>query len=343
MLYHARQMALQAIWEKFRKECMTKQLVSIVHCGSLIFENATVDAIITLFAQKSDLIQAAVFNKEKIIELRGSIKSGELVNPYLIDSLFSPYASIISYIESHTCSCIGNYATCESACSTGDAYKLVPLISESDAKKSYRLVNTGTLDKFGCRWGTKEIVYLKKDLGYCPLKPMVPVEDFEASFGNAYKNKAKGPKIILKGLNLLDAFVDEKGFYLPGKSTLVINSSNQDVLFFLSSLINSSYASFFVRTKYSSSSYCGGITFTKEMINTLPIPVLSDQHKDKLIALSKMASVRRKSDPSCDLEDILNEIDMIIFKSFNFSFEQINIINPGTSITEEEYNNYEQA
>lgn len=327
--------------KKFRKECMTKQLVSIVHCGSSIFENATVDAIITLFAQNSDLIQAAVFNKAKTIELRGSIEGSELVNPFLIDSLFSPNASIISYIESHISTHIGDYATCESACSTSDAYKLVPFISESDTKKSYRLVNTGTLDKFGCRWGIKEIVYLKKDLGYCPLKPMVPVEDFETSFGNAYKNKAKGPKIILKGLNLLDAFVDEKGFYLPGKSTLVINSSDKNILFFLSALINSSYASFYIRTKYSSSSYCGGITFTKEMINALPVPELSDSHKERLIVLSKMASKRRKSEPYCDIEDIINEIDMIILKSFNFTFEQTKVINPCTSITREEYENYE--
>ena len=329
--------------KKFRKECMSKQLVSIVHCGSSIFENATVDAIITLFAQKSDLIQAAVFNISKSIELRGSIEGSELVNPFLIDSLFSPNASIISYIESHISTHIGDYATCESACSTSDAYKLVPFITDSDARKSYRLVNTGTLDKFGCRWGIKEIVYLKKDLGYCPLKPMVPVEDFEASFGNAYKNKAKGPKIILKGLNLLDAFVDENGFYLPGKSTLVINSSDENVLFFLSGLINSSYASFYIRTKYSSSSYCGGITFTKEMINSLPVPELSDKHKGELIVLSKSASLRRKSDPSCDIENLLRKIDMIIFKSLNFSFEQINVINPSTTITREEYDNYEQA
>lgn len=327
--------------KKFRKECMLSRLRTIVHAGSNVFDNATVDAIITLFVPSSDTITASIFNKERKIEQRGRVKSASIENPYLIDSLFSPFANFISNIDSSTNKRIGDLAKCEGACSTSDAYDLVPLINENPTGDSYKLVNTGTLDKFSCRWGIKEIVYLAKELGYKPLTPYVNVERFNATFGKAYINKAKGAKIIMKGLNLLDAFVDDNGEYLPGKSTLVINSDNIAVLHLICAVLNSSFSIFYLKTKYSSSSYCGGITFTKEMIDSLPLPQLTATDEQTLIDLSKRAASIRLNNPAADISDILKQIDVIIFKRHRLSYKDILIVDSETSITEEEYNLYE--
>lgn len=312
----------------FRKECMTKRLVSIAHAGSNVFDNATVDAIVTLFSQASSKIKAFVFNEKREVEERGSIVSENITNPYLIDALFSPYMYLIEKIEANSNSCLSTLGKCEGACSTGDAYKLVSLIKDYETEPSYKLVNTGTLDKFATRWGKKEIVYLAKELGYKPLTPFVPISDFEKIFGKAYKLKATGPKIIIKGLNLLDAFIDEDGNYLPGKTTLVINSSDVDTLYLMSAIINSSIAIFYLRTKYSSSSYCGGITFTKEMIDSLPIPNLSNEEKVTLINYAKHATYLRKDDPEKDIKDILIKIDEILYNRFMLNNEEVGIINP---------------
>ena len=75
----------------------------------------------------------------------------------------------------------------------------------------------------------------------------------------------------MKGLNLMDACIDENARILPGKTTLVVHSDNIDHLYLLLAILNSKVASFYIKTKYSSSSYCGGITFTKDMINKMPI------------------------------------------------------------------------
>ena len=325
----------------FRKECMTKRLKSIVHSGSKVFESATVDAIISLFVRESQNITAYIFNSNKEIEQRGSVRGPNLQNPYLIDSLFSPYASLISVLEQKSSLQVHDIANCEGACSTADAYKLIPLISDvAIDDKSYRLVNTGTLDKFGNRWGIKEIVYLAKELGYKPKTPYVSISDFEATFGKAYVLKAKGPKIILKGLNLLDAFVDEGGIFLPGKTTLVINNKNINELHFICAILNSAYAIFYIRTKYSSSSYCGGITFTKDMINALPIPVFSDKSKEFLIKLSKKASELRSVDCQADIKDVMHQINLVIFKGFTLTYDEMVIVDPQTSITREEYKNF---
>ena len=323
--------------KKFRAHCLSKKLSKIVHAGSDVFDSATVDAIISLFITSSQSISAFVFNRERKVESRGSMISSELKDPYLIDSLFSPYASLISKIEAGKDSFLLSIAKCEGACSTGDAYKLIPLISEVDDSLSYRLVNTGTLDKFSSKWGIKPISYLKKDLGYQPLKPLVNIAQFEGLFGNAYITKAKGPKIIMKGLNLLDAFVDEQGIYLPGKTTLVINSTNVESLFFLSAILNSSLSIFYIKNKYSSSSYCGGITFTKDMINQLPIPSLEEWERSKLITLAQEATLSKQRNNNASISHILKEIDVLINKAFKLSYDEVLIADPETSITREEY------
>ncbi|MDE6019052.1 MAG: hypothetical protein K2G85_09605 [Muribaculaceae bacterium] len=166
------------------------------------------------------------------------------------------------------------------------------------------------------------------------------VEQFEKTFGKTYIAKARGSKIILKGLNLLDAFVDVNGIYLPGKTTLVINSANIDNLFFIAGILNSAYAIFYIKTKYSSSSYCGGITFTKDMIDSLPVPHFSNVDRARLIHLSKAATNIRTDNPSGNIDSILKEIDSLIFKSWGFNYDEVLIIDPANTITEEEYNKF---
>ena len=193
------------------------------------------------------------------------------------------------------------------------------------------------MDKYATRWGHKEIVYLTKELGFRPISPTVSIALFENTFGKAYRMKAKGPKIIMKGLNLLDAFVDTEGIYLPGKTTLVINSSDIDNLFLIAGILNSSYAIFYIKTKYSSSSYCGGITFTKDMIDSLPLPSFSERERECLIQLSKKATELRAANPSAYINPILKEIDLRLFKSLRLTYDEIQAIDPETEITCEEY------
>ncbi len=323
----------------FREKCMTKRLSKIVHAGSDVFENATVDAIITLFIESSSDVIAYVFNSNKYFEQRGHAIWKAIESPYYIDSLFSPFCGLVSQIESCANAKLSDFANCEGACATSDAYKLVPLVSDltDGAGNYYKLVNTGTLDKFANKWGNRPIKYL----GVSSINPIVLTTEFESAFGKSYINKSRGPKIIIKGLNLLDAYVDENGEYLPGKSTLVINSYNVNDLHLLSAFLNSDVTIFFIKTKYSSSSYCGGITFTKEMINNFPIPSISEEIKNRLIALSKKAHSERSLSYDANIDNEILRINIIIYHLYNLKYDEVLIINPATNITREEYENFE--
>lgn len=198
---------------KFREKCMIPRLKTILHTGNKTFESATVDAIITLFLDKSNEISAYRFDKDKNIILMNTVLSKSIIKPYYIDSLFSEHNFFVSNMERGAIT-LKQIAECENACATNVAYELSPYVfnvnADYDPVRCLKLVNTGTIDKYANKWGVKEITYLGSKYIY----PVVDKNKFRANFGVAYVRKAFSRKLIFKGLNLLDGFIDFNGEYL---------------------------------------------------------------------------------------------------------------------------------
>ena len=126
--------------------------------------------------------------------------------------------------------------------------------------------------------------------------PIVQKRDFRANLGPTNQGRAASPKLVIKGLTLLDGALDLDGSYVPGKSTLVVMHNDADTLKFLAAIVNSKIASFYVKQKYASASYNGGVSFTPDMLNSIPIPEKLDksatvQNVNRIIAaLEKIAA-----------------------------------------------------
>lgn len=309
---------------KFRATRLKGQMKSILRAGSKVFENATVDAIISLFTMKSDMLRTLKFNEKKQIELITQIDKSLLVEPYYIDYLFSNSVSIIEKVERNNMP-LSQIATCENACATSDCYALLPYIHNDSQVDSnaYKLINTGTIGRYRSRWGEKECTYLKHKFLY----PIVNIKEFEsaADLGKSYKKRARLPKIIMKGLNLMDACIDEDAKILPGKTTLVIHSDNMNCLYLLLAILNSNVASFYIKTKYSSSSYCGGITFTKDMINQMPVPYKKEMESAIINKVKDI--IRYKTENSIyDTSVMESDINSLVYQLYGLSEEDIKII-----------------
>jgi len=154
------------------------------------------------------------------------------------------------------------------------AYKLKEILKDIEGRydpaKHYKVINTGTIDKFSSRWGIKQMTYLKDKY----LGPVVLKNVFHKLFPNSYGDKPLKKKLIIKGLTLLDCTLDINGEYVPGKTTIIVASENINLLYYLSVLLNSNISQFYITQKYSSASYNGGVNFTKDMINNFPFQML---------------------------------------------------------------------
>lgn len=212
---------------------------------------------------------------------------------------------------------LSNIAICESACATSDCYKLKEFIVDtpcSETKENLKIINTGTISKYVNLWGIKHMVYLKERYLY----PCASKKTFFEQFTNTYGEKSKKPKIIIKGLTLLDACIDVQGDTIPGKSTLVICNDNIDTLFAILAFLNSALPFFYIKEKYASNSYNGGIVFQKAMINDLPIPRFSNE---QFLSLTNFGKELFKL--STEQKNINNEYITLIETEFEIDRKKI--------------------
>jgi len=224
----------------------TENIFSILKAGRGVFENVNVDAIVSIFTAKRQPLLNIFDYVGAEIRLKRSVDKSTLKPPYAYDWLFSDFVDLLSKIAGRS-ETLSDYALCENACATSDAYKLQEYIQEetkqTDRNEFLRIINTGTIGKYVSKWGKREMVYL----GSRFARPVVNKKRFQEAFQNSYGKKSVKPKLILKGLNLLDACLDMDGATIPGKTTLMVTSDDSETLKLLLAIINSSVAFFYLR------------------------------------------------------------------------------------------------
>lgn len=291
---------------------------NITHVGRNVFKTAKVDSIITHITNNIvDSLEVGDFSRKEY-ESINIVNKNTLFEPYTFDVLFSKNLRLINFCDSQKAS-VKEFLECENACATSDCYLLKEWIEESPANSSeeyFKVVNTGTLDKYFTRWGMKPMTYLKDKY----LKPVVSKKNFSNQFQNSYYKKTILPKLIIKGLTKLDVSLDLLGEIIPGKTTLIFTSTDIDKLKILSGILNSSLTIRYIKEKYSSSSYNGGINFTKDMLNNFPFPKDGEEYKNKI--LNYVNEILKNNNLEKSIE-LLESIDICTFLLYGFSYSQM--------------------
>lgn len=99
---------------------------------------------------------------------------------------------------------------------------------------------------------------------------------------------------------------------------MVIYKAKADILLTILALINSELIYFYIKNKYSSSSYCGGITFTSDMINHIPIS--QKVFSNSILRLTEQMLIEY------DNLNLYSALNNLIFKAYNISKEEQKII-----------------
>ncbi len=261
---------------RFRENLMMPYMAQVIHLGQNVFSSVMVDAIISLFnCQKNDALKLYKYSSTGALLPVCTVDKSGIQKPYLIDPFFSETADYFKLLEQQPYR-LGTYCKCEYAmASPKDAYTLRDLMDEATdvvGSDSFKIVNTGTIGKYIDRWGKKKMKYLKLSID----RPIVSKQRIRETFGPTFLERMLSPKVIIKGLNLLDACVDHSGLLMSTVATLMIRSYSLNLLNVVSLILNSQLISDYMKSKYLSSSYCGGLEFTPNMINEVPVPDLDE-------------------------------------------------------------------
>lgn len=298
--------------------------VEIVARKGDVFDSATIDSIVTVINKNTQQKNIEFYLNDKKINFIDK-KLIEISKDFSLDCFYNN-SSIIDILRKDKIS-LNSFALCVSACATADAYKLKPYIKELEkvTKDTLYIINTGTIGKYVSKFGLKSMKYLKDTYN----KPYCTKQDFNSHLGKKYNEVALSKKIIIKGLTLLDACLDLKGDIIPAKSTIVVIDDDNTKLKFLSAIINSKLAFFYIKELYSSNSYCGGINFTRDMIGSLPIPKINSKNQnlvDEIINLVNQILALKTENSSADISKLEKDIDNLIYKLYNLTPKEIKII-----------------
>ena len=138
------------------------------------------------------------------------------------DKFFVSTADLANVVSISKHSKLNEYVTeiCGAA-TVSEAYDLKQYIveyEECNDDKIFKFINTGTIDPYSTLWGEKKTQYIKGGYNH----PVISASQLQNYSIRRYE-QSLSPKIIVAGMSLyLEAFYDDDGEYIAGKSTTLI-------------------------------------------------------------------------------------------------------------------------
>ena len=160
-------------------------------------------------------------------------------------------------------------------CTTGDAYKLKPLVVDAKHAAGRKLVTTGSIDRFALKWGTRPTRYLKSDYEY----PRWPEDSSEKSIARAHTRQGD-PKLIVAGYTLvIESWCDPDGEAAGVVQTWIVTrpgsprAHQEQLQYALAGVLNSAaFSREFVRRHGSNAMTGDYIVIKKGGLKSMPVP-----------------------------------------------------------------------
>lgn len=175
------------------------------------------------------------------------------------------------------------------AATVSEAYKIAEFVTNNPSPREdeKKFVNTGTIDPFKTKWGEVETKYLGSSYSH----PTVQLSALEA-INPVRAAQAASPKIIVNGMGNVEAYLDEDGSFLAGKTTSALYPSGETGALDLPQivgLLNSSLSRFWFKANFLISGM-GGLN--AENLLSLPVPQISSVDSLSLSNLSHQLAER---------------------------------------------------
>ncbi|MBA4115434.1 MAG: Eco57I restriction-modification methylase domain-containing protein, partial [Rubrobacter sp.] len=231
------------------------------------------------------------------------------------------------------------------AATVAEAYEIQPLLSEYSGEEpaAFRVVNSGTIDRYSELWGHKTLRYLG-DTYNRPVVSQTQLSHLPAR----RRQQAERPKIVVAGMTkVLECVIDPEGSILAGKSTTVIFSSLS--LQYLLGLLNSKLVSFYYGVVFGGNRLQGGyLRIGPPQLRTVPIRTIDfsdpedEARHDLMVGLvERMLSLherlagarigRERTVIGHQIEATDRQIDRLVYELYGLTDEEIGIVEGATA------------
>jgi hypothetical protein len=281
-----------------------------------------------------------LFSMKTMSEIvRGNIINKHLLSKYPWDIFFCEpeITSILIKIANNQMN-FKDFVNFESPCTVGEAYKIKDDLEDSQSKKGKRLINSGTIDKYISLWGYKITRYIKSQYQY----PVIS----NTNLANISKKRffqTESKKVIIANMTReLEAFLDLKGEYLAGKSTVIGLGSNTNLKLFLA-LLNSKLISVWYKSANHSTEMAGeALSITDARLGNIPIPDISTNCVVKKIEkiIDKILAIKAE-DMRASISSFERQIDNLVYRLYDLTYDEVKVIEPDFPLGKAEYGGIE--
>lgn len=214
--------------------------------------------------------------------------------------------------------------TVSAAATVNEAYQVKEILDDNSySKETFKLINSGTIDRYSSLWGIKDTKYIKGSY----KTPVVNKRTLKNILPKRYELAETEKLIVASMTKILEVFYDE-GVYLAGKSTTcILKNTNEYNLKLLIGILNSKLESFWLIRKYNSQAMSGeAINVSTPVVENLPLPDLSENDKQDIINLVNKILAAKKVDSSADTIEWEKQIDQKVYELYGLTSEEIAIV-----------------
>ena len=210
------------------------------------------------------------------------------------------------------------------AATVNEAYIVKEILKDdSYNSKRFKLINSGTIDKYTSLWGIKDTKYIKGAY----TTPIIEKSDLKNKLPNRY-SLAKCEKLIIASMTkVLEAYYDD-GQYLAGKSTTcVLQREDSFGLKFILGVLNSKLESFWLIKKYNSQAMSGeAINISTSVVQNLPLPPATPEQQNFIISTVDKILAAKKANVTSDTTALERKIDELVYRLYGLTDEEIAIV-----------------
>ena len=220
------------------------------------------------------------------------------------------------------------------AATVSEAYLVKDYIFDRKEQiNSFKIINTGTIDRYSSLWGSTPMQYIKSKY----MCPRILCNDLQRINKNRFK-QSMASKIIVAGMSKEIEAIYDSGETLAGKSTSIILCNDNEYLKFVLGLLNSQLTSYAINIIFNSLKMSGGfLNIGTREIESISIPKTTPHNIQNIKTIVDQILAAKNGNPQADTSLWEREIDLLVYKLYGLTYDEVLIVSPETTITKEEY------